>query len=130
MKTINNVEFLNSMKVEKAKLVRSIEGVNQQIDSLENNIETVEKDIEQEILDSNKEQVQKFEEAGAECVFADIDGKDSDRKICEDDGTLHITIGKVRGCFISNQELTSSEWNKEARPIVKLFGFTWSDLNR
>jgi len=48
----------------------------------------------------------------------------------EDDGTLNINIGKVRGCFICDQDLSASAWNKKAQPIVNLFGFNWSDLNR
>ncbi len=59
-----------------------------------------------------------------------IDGSKTDRKVVEDDGTLHITIGQVRGCFICNQDITRVEWNREARPILKALGFKFADLNR
>lgn len=130
MTNTNNIELLRRMSAERNKLESSIKGVNQKIYDLQNKIKTLASKIEQEILYSNKEIVQKFEEAGAVDVSADLDNNDSDRNMNEDDGTLHITIGKIHGCFISDQDLSKSEWNKLARPIVKLFGFSWSDLNR
>lgn len=81
---------------------------------------------EQKVLWENRELVTQLHHAGAEYVFADLDNTDDFRECMEDDRTLHITIGKVRGCFICNQDITKAEWNKLARPIVKQFGFSWS----
>lgn len=64
-------------------------------------------------------------------IFWETGNKLGIREIFEDDGTLHITIGEVRFCFISNQDITKTQWNKEARPIVKAFtgfGFTFNQL--
>jgi len=83
---------------------------------------------EQKVLLENKEIVAQFKQAGAEDIFAEVDSFDDFRDCMEDDGTLHITIGKVRGCFICDQDITKAEWNKLARPIVKQFGFSWSKV--
>jgi len=61
-------------------------------------------------------------------IFWEFGAVLSDRRIVEDDGTLHIQIGELRFCFISNQDITQAEWNKQARPIVKDFGFSWKEL--
>lgn len=102
----------------------------QKISDLKSEISDTNFDLQVDVRNKYAESFDAFENAGAEYTYVDAENEDSLREVIEDDGTLHITIGKARGCFICNQDLTRSEWNKEARPIVKQFGFKWSDLNR
>lgn len=122
---MKNLQELRNKRNEIEKIIAPFEAelndINDEIDSLEAN-------LEESIKEQNKEVVNAFEEAGAEFVNVRIDESDDKRSICEDDGALIINIGKISGCFICNQELSKSEWNKLARPIVKQFGFSWSDL--
>ena len=84
---------------------------------------------EKVVLEANKELVDRFNEMGAEDVFVEINKSEDFRRAVEDDGTLHITIGQVRGCFICNQDIRKAEWNRQATPILKAFGFSHKDLN-
>ena len=70
------------------------------------------------ILKDNKETVEEFENAGAEYIFTEFENTDDVLEIVEDDGILEITRGKIRGCFICDQELTRGQFNKLAREIM------------
>lgn len=49
----------------------------------------------------------------------ELTNNDEDREVMIDDGTLHISFGKIRACFISNQEINRAEWNKLAKWVLK-----------
>lgn len=101
-----------------------------EIEKLENELDTLKESLEKQVLDDNAKTVQLFEENDAEFVFADLDASDDKFSVSEDDGTLHINIGKVHGCFICNQELKKSEWNKQAKEILKKLNIPFSKLNK
>lgn len=86
--------------------------------------------LEKQVLDNNQETVKMFEENDVEYIFVDLEASDDRLSVVEDDGTLHIRIGKVRGCFICNQELKKSEWNKEVKEILKKLNIPFNKLNK
>jgi len=77
-------------------------------------------------LPENADFLKLADELGAEDIFIDLENADDFSEAMEDDGTLHITKGKVRACFICNQDISKTKWNVLARPIVKAFGMKLS----
>ena len=61
--------------------------------------------------------IKKLEDAGYTFLCYDFENSDDYFEVVEDDGTLHISYGKVRGCFICNQEISRKEWKAEAREV-------------
>lgn len=120
---------LNLINAEIRKLENTIAPTKRKINNLRERADKLEAKLESSILKAEASTVEMFENEGADNVWVIINGDDTDRKICEDDGALIITIGKIGAAFICNQEITQSEWNKQARPIVSKFGFKWSEIN-
>ncbi len=119
-----NTEKMNRIDV----LAGAIELVHQEMHPLEVRLRelqlernTLVQEVENEILAAHQEVVDRFNEEGAEYIFVDIENADDLIEVCEDDGTLHISFGKIRGCFICNQDISRSVWNKEANSIMKTF---------
>lgn len=129
MNNNNNRNRLDKINAKLASLRESIRPIKEQIDELEKEQEDIVEKIEMDILESNSKIFTEFKLAGAVDIFAEIDNLGTERSANEDDGTLHITIGNIRGCFISDQDITKSEWNRLARPILKRFGFSIKDIN-
>lgn len=101
-----------------------------EIHKLERELVVLTDSLEKEVLDKNQELVQKFEENDSVFVFADLDSRDDRFSVFEDDGALHIAIGKIRGCFICDQDLKKSEWNKKAREVLKALDIPFNKLNK
>lgn len=117
-------ESVKRITKEIESLREEIRPVNEQIEKLEENRNLFFESLERLILNSNEEIVKKMRNIDSEVnIFVVPDNSDNVKEICEDDGSLHITIGKIHGAFINNQDLTKAEWNKLARPIAKEFGF-------
>jgi hypothetical protein len=111
------------------ELKNSIAPVCSQIKLLETELELLNEQQEEKIMLDNKSTINLFNDNGAEFVFADLEADVNRNKVGEDDGTLHISIGQIRGCFICNQDLSRKEWNAEARTILKNLGIPFSRLN-
>lgn len=99
-KKMNYIEKIKSAEIEKDKLTVSIKSVVTRIKSLEDSIEDYTEAAEKEIAGANAGLIEKMKEAGAEYIFFDLENADSYRGWVEDDGTLHINVGKVRACFL------------------------------
>lgn len=59
-------------------------------------------------------------------IYIDVEYDKDEFCAFEDDGGLFIRKGKVTACFINDQEISKSEWNKQARPILKHFNLKLS----
>lgn len=121
---------ITSLRNQIAELKNQIQPIQYQIMLLESELHGVERNIRNEILANNRETVELFERNDAEDIFADMYAPLDRNDVYEDDGTLHVSIGQVRGCFICNQELTRREWNAEARQVLQNLGIPFSRLNR
>lgn len=113
-----------------AELKNSIAPVCSQIKLLETELKLLNEQQEEKILLDNKSTVDLFNDNDAEFIFADVDADVNRNEVGEDDGTLHIAIGQVRGCFICNQDISRKEWNAQAREILKNFNIPFSRLNK
>lgn len=97
------IAFNKTIEAEKAKIAS--------LTKLEEKLAEAFKELHQDIID-------KWEATGQlELVCVDADNSDDFREIGEDDGTLHVSVGKLRGCFISDQFCSRKEWNARARAI-------------
>lgn len=95
MKIIADIKTARS---EIEKLEKSIEPVEEKISQLKGLVHDKTVVAEKELADNNAELIEKMEAAGAEDIFFDIESVDRNTWF-EDDGTLHIVVGKVRACF-------------------------------
>lgn len=122
------LEALKELKAQSASVYKEAQPYLNKINSIEDKINKLEFVIEGDIRVANKELIEKFENEGAYDVYIKLNSDDSFRGAVEDDGFLHIQIGQVSAAFIGDQDLKKSEWNAKAKPILKAFGFKWSDL--
>lgn len=51
-------------------------------------------------------------------LYIEPQNDDSLIQAYEDDGCLHVVLGKIRGAFIASQELPKREWNRRARAVL------------
>jgi len=125
----NTILKLNDLKNRTSDLRDSISAVQKEI--YENN-RMINK-LEDEVLDGLKKDqagfVAKCEELGAEDFNLNINKFDDYTDVSEDDGALFISEGKLTAWFIGNQDLSKRDWNAQATPILKAFGYTLKDLN-
>lgn len=56
----------------------------------------------------------------AEMIFDD--GADSSDMIVHDDGAMSVSVGEKRYCFLIGQEVSPSEYNRQANQILKNAG--------
>lgn len=121
---------LDETQMEIWKLEKEIKPIQNKINNLQEFYRLVEKKAEELVRadEVNSSTIRSLEEAGAEYIYIDLENADTLRNVCEDDGTLHITFGKVRGCFICNQDIKKSDWNILAKEILKKFNFPFSEL--
>lgn len=124
-----NIEILRNTV---NNLEADIMPVRNQIREIQARIKAIEQEQEAVILSApeNQDFINLCNEVGAEGIQAD---HRTEPAVFEDDGALFISNGQVVAFFICNQEITKSEWNRQARPIVRAFnqfGITWSMFNR
>lgn len=110
---------IDDIKKSLAVLEKSIAPTNRKIDNLRNKLTELCDKAEALILSENKSTVALFEENDAEYIFIDRDREDGVWRVGEDDGTLHINFGKVRGCFICNQDISAKEWKADAKKVLE-----------
>jgi len=122
------MEKLKELESKLAEIREKIRPFEDTKNLIEEEIKEIKEVLEKEEFEKNKDLVIKMNKLYVEYLFVDLDEEESRKEVLEDDGALHICIGKIRGCFICNQDISKSEFNKRARPIVKEFGFKWSDL--
>lgn len=124
--------LIDSLEAQVVSLRESIRPILKQIQSVEDKIEKTSEVLEQQLrrTPQNKKTIELFEANNVEDIFIGIRNDDSEFRVFEDDGTLHVTIGQVHGCFICNQELRKSEWNAEARKVLKGLGIPFSKLDK
>lgn len=120
---------MDKISAEIAKLKKEVEPTLKEIEKLENELEVLIDEAEKNELAKNSDTVKLFNDNGAEYIFVDFEADDNRFSVGEDDGTLHVRIGKLRGCFICNQDLTKSEWKKEAREILKQLNIPFNKLD-
>lgn len=114
-----NTIKIDELTIQYNKIREKLFPLEQKAYKINEEIKRLKKIDEEIILELYKEVVAKFEDAGAEYIFVEFKGKPGFVSVIEDDGTLHITDGKIRGCFICNQDLTKTRWNKEAKEVMK-----------
>lgn len=128
----------HTLTTEIAKIWQDIRNINEEITPLEikrrelrESVDKLQNQVKEEMFSTPEWVAFKklAEEFDPTYYFVSLDNSDDYRDCHEDDGTLHIYHGKLRACFISNQDISKSEWNKIARPIVKAFGFKWSECS-
>ena len=119
------------------ELKNKIEFIDEQIRPLERDRYEISKVLKivtetlEEVVKSeprNKEFIEKCKEFESEDIFIDLEESDDKFTYCIYDGTLHITQGKIHACFIRNEDLSKSEFKKQALPIIAAFGIKWSDI--
>lgn len=108
----------NEVKNQLNTLYTQVTPINRAISTLQNSKREIEDSLRDQILQDNQGMVKVLEDAGAEEIYVDFDNADDFKDAFEDDGTLHVVFGKVRGCFINNQDLPKSRWNVRASRIA------------
>lgn len=136
MSTLNSVASYNTLEAEMKALRELMAPIEAElrpmkiaIDGLYEKQRALREEMLKELKAANPTFVELARKHSVYSFYVDPENADDYREIVEDDGTLHITSGKLRACFIADQDMRKSEWNALARPIVKAFGFKWSDFN-
>lgn len=95
--------------------------LREKLQDTKNRMEEIEEEkekLEEEIKEQNKELIAIWESTGElKYVFIEEEAKS---ETVRDDGTLHIQVGNIRGCFICDQEITTKEWNKRASEVKRI----------
>jgi len=119
------------------KLKEKINVLDEQIRPLEREKYEINKELRivtetlEEVVKSeqrNKEFIEKCNEFDPEDIFVDLEENDDRFEYGTDDGTLHISQGKIHACFISNQDLSKKEFKEQSTPIINAFSIKWEDI--
>ena len=123
---MNNIKELQqelSAVREKIDLLKqAIRPTEVKIRDLETRKDDLKKSIEMLYKGAESNTVELFENNGADDIYVDEDGTDGEWQVFEDDGTLHIVFGHIRGCFIGDQDMRGREWNSQAKKIMAAVG--------
>lgn len=95
----NHIDAIEAARKEINTLTTYIAPVNKKISALKEIIEKNEAAVEAIVKEANAELIERMDVAGADMICFDIENHNLKRDWFEDDGTLHIVVGKVRGCF-------------------------------
>lgn len=136
--TFSQIIFMNTTTLDLTKEISELEAIKNESKEVSDELskfyalETRKRELHKEEDAKKLEILNKIKETPYYTAFVDffensfeasyhflaLDKEDSYREIHEDDGTLHITFGKIRGCFISNQEIERADWNKRANVVL------------
>jgi len=119
----NKIKKLKNIEVEIQKVEKKIELATKKLEEEKNKLEEkfnkLENKLENIVKEQNKELIEKIEASDEHnYTFIDLKSDSDEITVHEDDGTLHINFGKIRGCFIGNQDINKSEWNKLAKKVL------------
>lgn len=125
----NKIIEIKNLKDRTSDLRDSISSVQKEIYENSKLINKLEDEVLSGLKNDQAGFVAKCEELGVEDFNLNINKLDDYTDVFEDDGALFISEGKLTAWFIGNQDLSKRDWNAQALPILKAFGYTLKDLN-
>ena len=118
----------NELSNEYYEQIREIEPLRKKMNAAGEDLERIKEEIKSIELAKIPEIVALAEDYDVRYFYIDMDNEDDYRNALEYDGSLHISVGKIRFSFIWDEDLSMNDWKQEAAPILKAFWYTQKDL--